>query len=154
MRLTVFIAALALVSFADGVAQMRVAPPRSGLLMGGGPTDCFFGGYTDPPWHADCVYFQGEPITYRISVGNLGPANATLAVESPEPKRLFQVRVMHAPGAASSITFSSPTMKNAQTSDPIELRLRRETVHRERKEALLKDGRDELLIRYKSGFIE
>src|SRR5688500_15448268 len=79
-----------------GVAQQRVAPPPSGLGVGYGVEEYFGEVYTSPP-RQELLFFQGEPISFRVTVRNRGPAHGILVVESSDPQRLFQIRAFKAP---------------------------------------------------------
>ena len=63
------------------------------------------------------VYFVGEPITYRLEVGNLGPGATALLLPTTDPQQLFRIQI-DGPRRAVTIpvAFASPVKTRNGTS--------------------------------------
>jgi len=68
----------------------------------------YFGETYTSPARQEFVFFQGEPISFQMMVGNLGAATATLVIEASDPQRLFQVRAFKAPPLPAEKTADRP----------------------------------------------
>ena len=96
MRSVAFTLAVVLFVAADGAAQTPVVPGPSGLQVGYRVHEYLGHSYTAPP-RQDFAFFQGEPITFQLSVGNLGPKGISLVIQSSDSQQLFQVQAFKAP---------------------------------------------------------
>src|SRR5688572_30076074 len=98
MRVIGLLAAIALLSTSDGVAQFNTPDQikPSGLLVGHRVDEYFGESYTSRP-RDGFLFFRGEPITYRVNVLNMGSAESALVVTSTDLERLFAVEAYKAP---------------------------------------------------------
>ena len=94
--ITLMTVAVVLLSPIAGVAQLRVAPAPSGMGFGYRVEEYFGEAYTSPP-RQEFVFFQAEPILFRVMVGNRGPANESFVIESSDSRELFQIQAFKAP---------------------------------------------------------
>ncbi len=98
MRVTALAATFALLGLSGGVAQVNtpadVKPP--GLLVSHRVAEYFGESYTKTS-REDFVFFQGEPITYKVAVHNMGTTESALVVASTDPLRFFTVEALKSP---------------------------------------------------------
>ena len=98
MRVFALVAAFAVVALSDGAAQFKTPDQirPTGLLVGHRVEEYFGDKYTATPLET-FVFFRGEPVTYRISVLNVGALESALVIDSTDAQRLFTVSGFKAP---------------------------------------------------------
>lgn len=98
MRVTALAATFVLLGLSTGVAQVNtpadVKPP--GLLVNHRVAEYFGESYTKRS-REDFVFFQGEPIAYKVAVHNMGNTESALVLVSADPTRLFSVEALKSP---------------------------------------------------------
>lgn len=104
MRLIALIIAILVAYSVNGSAQTDVLPP-SGLQVGYHIEEDF-GLFYSARTRQDFVFFRGEPITFRLQIGNLGPASVVFATTTPD--RPFELRAFKAPPLPPGFTGERP----------------------------------------------
>jgi hypothetical protein len=125
MRITLIVFALfGLTVHSDGVAQTNTPGQvrLTGLLVNQRVAEYFGEVYTRTSLE-DFVFFQGEPITYRVAVQNVGTTESVLVLASTNPQQLFTVEGLKAPPIPDErITIKRP-VSNGRFLDEVDFDL-------------------------------
>ena len=98
MRVIALSATFALLALSNGAAQVNTPADvkSSGLLVNHRVAEYFGETYTKIS-REDFIFFQGEPITYKVAVHNMGNTESALVLGSTDPMRLFTVEALKSP---------------------------------------------------------